>query len=123
MHNARTYPEGSDDPEGTQRAVQGGLTSMMITTKQVAAMLGLSRSKVYELAGSAKLTSYRFDGVLRFKLCDVEAFVEASRVVRPPALTPKQSPRAVWLKAPPVDGESDLQKQFRALGIKPRTLR
>jgi excisionase family DNA binding protein len=93
---------------------------MMLTAKQVAEMLGLSLSKVYELAGSAKLPSYRFDRALRFNLCDVETFVAASRVVRPPACTPKQSLRAVWLKAPPVNGESDLQKQFRALGIKPR---
>ena len=96
---------------------------MMLTAKQVAEMLGLSRSKVYELANSAKLISYRFDGVLRFKLGDVEAFVEVSRVGYPSTLTPKQSLRSAWLRAPPADGESELQKQFRALGIKLRTPR
>lgn len=99
------------------------LTSMMLTARQVAGMLGLSSRKVYELAGSAKLPSYRFDRALRFKLSDVEAFVEASRVVRPPTLKPKQPLRTVWLKAPPANGESELEKSFRALGIKPRTLR
>ena len=96
---------------------------MMLTAKQVAEMLGLSPRKVYELASSAKLPSYRFDTALRFKLSDVEAFVEASRVVRPPTLTPKKPIRTVWLKASPADGESELEKSFRALGIKPRTSR
>jgi predicted DNA-binding transcriptional regulator AlpA len=36
----------------------------MFIAEQVAEMLGLSRSKVYDLANSSKLLSCRFDGAL-----------------------------------------------------------
>jgi hypothetical protein len=37
----------------------------MLTAKDVPSMLGLLRSKVYELAASSKLPSYRFDVAVR----------------------------------------------------------
>ena len=96
---------------------------MMLSAKQVAEMLGLSRSKVYELASSGKLESYRFDGVLRFESSDVEAFIVASRVRPQPMPTARQPFRGVTLKVSRVDGESDLEKYFRTHGLKPRTRR
>lgn len=99
------------------------LNTMMLTAKQVAEMLGLSRSKVYELASSAKLPSYRFDGALRFASSDVETFIAASRVAAHPMPNTKQPLRGVTLKVGRGDGESDLEKYFRAHGLKPKSRR
>ena len=96
---------------------------MMLTAKQVAEMLGVSVRQIYDLAASGKLPAYRFGRSLRFAPSDVETFVIACRVVRSPTLTSKQAPCAIWMKSPPADGESELQKQFRALGIKALTRR
>jgi excisionase family DNA binding protein len=92
----------------------------MLTAKQVADMLGLSRSKVYDLANRSVLPSYRFDGALRFDEADVAAFKAACRVA--PATMPKvKLPlRTITLKASDTNGESDLTKYFRAHGLKPR---
>jgi excisionase family DNA binding protein len=96
---------------------------MMLTAKQVAEMLGLSRSKVYELASSAKLPSYRFDGALRFESSDVETFITASRVRPSPMPTARQPLRSVALTMSPADGESNLTRYFRAHGLKPKARR
>lgn len=92
---------------------------MMLTAKQVADMLGLSRSKVYDLARRGALPSYRFDGALRFEAADVEAFKVAHRVA--PATEPAVgSPlRTITLKVSGPTGENALSKYFRSQGLVP----
>ncbi|MCH8611902.1 helix-turn-helix domain-containing protein [Arsenicicoccus dermatophilus] len=43
---------------------------------EVAAYLGVSRSKVYELVRSGRLPSVKIDGVRRVRGADVMAFIE-----------------------------------------------
>ena len=52
---------------------------MLLTAKQVAPLLGLSARKVYELARSGALPSYRFDDAVRFDPSDVEAYRTSCR--------------------------------------------
>ena len=53
----------------------------MLTAAQVGSMLGLSLSKVYDLARSGDLRCYRFGGAVRFEPADVEAYKAACKVV------------------------------------------
>ena len=52
----------------------------MLTAKQVAAELGLSARKVYDLARSGALPSYRFGDSVRFEPQEVETY----RLMQPP---------------------------------------
>jgi excisionase family DNA binding protein len=45
----------------------------LITAAAVVALLGISRSKVYELARGGRLPAYRIDDAVRFGPEDVEA--------------------------------------------------
>jgi excisionase family DNA binding protein len=57
--------------------------SELLTAKQVADQLGISRTTVYELAAGGRLACYRLGarrGRLKFKASDLEAYLEASRV-------------------------------------------
>jgi excisionase family DNA binding protein len=94
--------------------------STMLTAKQVADMLGLSRSKVYDLANSSKLPSYRFDGALRFEEADVVAFKAACRAAPLTMPRVKQPLQTTTLKASDPNRESELSKYFRARGLKSR---
>ena len=51
----------------------------MRTPAQAAEFLGLSRSKMYDLAASGKLPSYRFDSALHFLQADLEAYKASCR--------------------------------------------
>ncbi len=93
----------------------------MLTAKQVASMLGLSQTKIYDLARCGKLRSYRFDGAVRFEPADVEAFKEACRVPPPPEVRLKAKVGTVWLRA--ASPESELDAYFRRAGLKPRRMR
>ena len=89
----------------------------MFTVKQVAEALGLSLSKVYELTRSGALVSYRFGSAIRFEATDVERYKAECRVaVRPP---PRARLTAVTLRASSPEGESELTKYFRRMGVEP----
>jgi excisionase family DNA binding protein len=51
-----------------------------ITPKQLAALLGLSKSGVYRFIEKRQIRFYRFTGSLRFERRDIEAFIEKGRV-------------------------------------------
>lgn len=46
----------------------------MLTAANVATMLGISRTLVYDLARRGTLVSYRFGDAVRFAVEDVEAY-------------------------------------------------
>lgn len=52
----------------------------MLTVKQTAEQLGVSRSKVYQLASRRELAHYRVGGKLLFADDDVAAYLRAKRV-------------------------------------------
>ena len=90
----------------------------LITAAAVAALLGISRSKVYELARGGRLPAYRFDDAVRFSPDDVQAFKEACRVHRP-MRQPSPKPRSQRFPAEWA-GDSDVMETFRKLGLKPQ---
>lgn len=51
--------------------------STLLTVRAVAAMLQISRSKVYELIARKDLPSVKIDGSRRIRLADLRAFVDA----------------------------------------------
>lgn len=92
----------------------------MLNAKQVAERLGISARKVYELAASGHLPSYRFGGAVRFAPDDVDHYIASCRVesrnTRPqlgPSLT-------VRLRC---SSDAELVDYFRSRGIEPRTRR
>jgi len=91
----------------------------LIKASAVAAQLGISARKVYELAGDP-LPCYRIGGSVRFDQADVDAYVESCRAMPRPKGSAIRL-RSVDLLVSAPDGESALTKQFRALGITPRT--
>lgn len=48
--------------------------------REVAEFMSLSRSKVYELVRTGKMSSIRIDGARRVRGCDVHAFIECHRI-------------------------------------------
>ena len=53
-----------------------GTSSMLLTTKEAAALLGVGRTKLYELIGTGRLFSLRIDGCRRVPRASVDAFIE-----------------------------------------------
>ncbi len=51
----------------------------MLKVPEAAERLGLSARKVYDLAASGRLASYRFDGSVRIDPIDVEAYKTSCR--------------------------------------------
>lgn len=51
------------------------MQALLIKIPEVAARLGVSRAKVYELIASGTLPAVKVDGCRRVRTCDLEAFV------------------------------------------------
>jgi excisionase family DNA binding protein len=51
------------------------MEALLIKVPEVAARLGVSRAKVYELISAGSLPSVKVDGCRRVRICDFEAFV------------------------------------------------
>ncbi|MBW3659612.1 MAG: helix-turn-helix domain-containing protein [Actinobacteria bacterium] len=59
----------------------------LITVVEAAEMIGLSRSKVYELLADGHLPSIRIGRTRRIDVTDLDAFIERHRVPATPAST------------------------------------
>lgn len=64
-----------------------------LTVKQVAEILQLSRSKVYQLIESGKLHSHKIEGSIRVAAEDLSAYLAQCRVTSAKQITPKKAPR------------------------------
>ncbi len=73
----------------------------MLTVEDVADLLNISKSLVYDLADKGRISSYRPGngrGCLRFKPEDVQAYLEGCRMEREQARTPASRPRLKHIK-------------------------
>ena len=90
-----------------------------LSVKQAAAALGISPSKVYELARAGKVAHYRFDTAIKFELSDLEAYKASCR-------QPCQSPATIRANGStsltaslPANGHG-LTAYFQRAGLKSR---
>ncbi len=58
------------------------MDALLIKIPEVAARLGVSRAKVYELIASGTLPAVKVDGCRRVRTSDLEAFVDGLSVAR-----------------------------------------
>lgn len=91
----------------------------MISAKEAADMLGVSRSKMYDLAASGKVASYRFDGALRFERADLDTYKESCRSVS----TAQTSAGVTSLTATLRGADTELASYFRKAGLAPKRTR
>ena len=66
--------------EGRERAMATGTGTPLLTIDEVRNHLNVSISTVRRLVRDGALPAYRVGGRLRFKLSEVEAYVDAQRV-------------------------------------------
>jgi len=55
------------------------MTDQIFTIKEVAAYLKLTEKTAYRLAAEKKLPGFKVGGSWRFKLCDLEAWIEEQK--------------------------------------------
>ena len=77
-----------------------------------------AQTRIYELASSGQLPSYKFGGAVRFDLADVEAYKAACRS----AGTPEMSAGALRSTESLRASGSGLAALFRKAGVKPRPM-
>jgi len=58
------------------------MDALLIKIPEVAARLGVSRAKVYELIAAGTLPAVKVDGCRRVRTSDLEAFVDGLSVAR-----------------------------------------
>ena len=88
----------------------------MLTAADVAAQLGLSKRKVYELAASGRLAHYRFGDAVRFEQADVDTYRAACRSNGTPATSAGGgSSSAVWRAS-----ATGILDCFRKAGVEPK---
>lgn len=61
---------------------------VLLRPEEVARMLKVAKVTPYQWAKRGVLPHYRLEGVIRFKLEDIKAFVEARRVEKSPKPSP-----------------------------------
>ena len=88
----------------------------MLSAKVVGEQLGLSARKVYDLARSGALVSYRFGDAVRFDQVDVDGYKESCRV----RVAPADRARAPMVAVSRTCADSSLAAYFREAGLKPR---
>ena len=93
----------------------------MLSAAQVAALLGLSARKVYDLAASGEIASYRFGDAIRFEPADVDAYKASCKVVVRPVVV--SVPRSTPLRVSLPGDRDDYERSMLRLGITPRHLR
>lgn len=74
-----------------------------MTVREAAKRLGVSSSKMYQLASARRIAFYRIDGKIVFAEADVEAFLQSCRVgaVAPVATAPRVRPTLKHIKLSP----------------------
>jgi len=92
-----------EDSTSSERG-NGAAQPALLTVRQAAEILTVSRRKVYNLVTAGKLPHYRIDNVIRIAETDVDAYLADCRVAHQPLLTPPAaddvSPR---VRKPPAD--------------------
>lgn len=86
----------------------------LLTANEVAAQLGLSQTKIYDLARSGDLPCYRFGSSVRFDQQEVKGYIQSCQSIE----TKKRVASILNLTASSKVKESGLESSFRALGIK-----
>ena len=84
-----------------------------INAKAAAQVLGLSARKLYDLAKTGQLASYKFGGAVRFDLADIEIYKTSCRL---PVITPVNGSISLTASLPGQD--SELTEFFRQDGRK-----
>jgi excisionase family DNA binding protein len=88
----------------------------VLTAAQVASQLGLSKRKVYDLARTGELVSYRFGDAVRFDPDDVERYKAACRSNGTSATSAGGgSSAAVWRAS-----ATGIVDYFRRAGVEPK---
>lgn len=85
----------------------------LITARQAAQRLGLSPRKIYELAATGRLPSFRFDDAIRFDPQDLETYRESCRSTTTRSSSAGATNSAVSL----MDSDEELQNYFRRRGL------
>jgi excisionase family DNA binding protein len=62
------------------RRTQSALCDAMLSVRQAASFLGISASKVYELAAARRIVHFRIGGKILFEEADLRAYRESCRV-------------------------------------------
>jgi len=55
-------------------------TNNLITPEELASILRMSKPSVYRLIEKRKIPFYKISGSLRFKLTDIEKYINSSRI-------------------------------------------
>lgn len=55
-------------------------TNNLITPEELASILRMSKPSVYRLIEQRKIPFYKISGSLRFKLSDIEKYINSSRI-------------------------------------------
>ena len=86
----------------------------LLTANEVAVLLNLSQTKIYELARTGELPHYRFGSSVRFNQQEVQDYIQSCKSAATVRRTAAISNLKVSIKAK----ESGLEGAFQALGIK-----
>lgn len=92
------------------------MTAPLLTAAEVAELLALSLTKVYELARRGSLAHFRFGGAVRFDLADVEAYKQSCKHL---ARLPQARALTVATAAVSKPASRDLLGEFNRAGVKP----
>lgn len=99
------------------------MATNLLTARQVAAQLAISRRMVYDLAARGDLPSLRIGSTVRFDQADVDTFRNACRQERrQPAPRYPGPARVVNVRTSIPGEESDLVRYFRAHGLEPKKI-
>jgi excisionase family DNA binding protein len=71
----------------------------MLTVRQVAERLGLSRAQVYAMCSSGKLPHHRFGGAIRVSEEQLAAYLRSSEVAPAPRKQPRRPVKLMHLEA------------------------
>lgn len=97
----------------------------LLKAKDAAKVLGVSMTHIYSLAApKGPIPCYRIGRSVNFDMRDLTAYLESCRCDPLPKLDLKVSLRSSpRIKVTDPAGESELEKYFRKMGLKPRRKR
>lgn len=99
------------------------MATNLLTARQVAEQLAISRNMVYSLAARGDLPSIRMGRAVRFDQADVDTFRNACRQERRQPMPRYPGPaRTVTVRTSIPGEESDLVRYFRAHGVEPKKI-